>query len=1271
MTVRQRRRGARFIRGAMALAAMVLLVAGLIVQADSALPRVPTDDGASTGPSAVTAPELMGETRHHGIDGPTAWSRLPGGAGPRGVAPMLYDNGTPLDDFRDPASQFSLDADGAPGAPVDWRFVAASADDFILEDFVAPLTNYNVTTVRVATVFFQPGSDDAIPSQSWSEGVYVTVYGNSFQNKPDGVPDVDPTDPGANTVTFVGNVIASQLVQTTAPGFAEAFVDDGACRPYWLVDIPVDFVLAKNTRYWLSVVPRFAAPPQTAWCNSQDSRGFTSHWGFEEFGVSFWSETLGNLGSLSCTDPPAPPTGSHKDLSFQIFGSELDPTDIACCDESTGTCTDVNTLADCNGPFDVATVGASCAFVTCTAITGACCDDASPPCVDDVSIAACQGVDQRFEPGVDCIDLDPVCGTTVLGACCLPAAACLDLTPTECSQTGGDWAAGDCFTVVCPPDDDTCDNATNILVDGVYSFTTIGATTDGPMDSPGGTCTDVENDVWFRYVSSCTGDLVVALCLPETNYDAALAVYDGCFCGDDLGVQLGCDDDACGPVDGPAAVVVAVQAGRCYMIRVGGDAGATGSGALIVGCLPPLEGACCRASGFCEVTIEADCQGLGEMFTIGQPCSPITCPGPNNDDCVNAIALSVDSLPFSTTGATTDGPDDSPGGVCTDVNQDVWFAYTATCDGAMTASLCGAADYDTAMAVYEGCGCAPIGPMLGCDNDGCGPGGASEVILPVTAGTCYLIRLGGPDAEAGAGVLAVSCDPDVVVCCPADVNRDDVLDFADVAPMVTALLAPPLPDDPSFCAADADGNGVIDGRDIQPFVDVMISGDCDVLVVSGACCEASGDCTVANQEGCLALGGSYAGNGTDCSPNNCTQPPVPPVNDDCTSAIMLTCNVQFVVDNTLASSGVDDPDLSCRFGGGASVGTVWYEFTASSTDALISTCNTSSSVSDTIIAVFDVGGACPPFSPSDEIACSEDAGGSCDRLSEVCVEGLIPGNVYTFVVASFDNGSRGPITVDLKCPCPLGACCFFDGGCQVLRPDQCIAAGGTYQGDDTLCDPNSCPPAPPLACCVGDLDDNGVVDLGDTTDFVDALLNPPAAQTQAFCRADANEDGWVDGRDIAAMTALVINQTTCPPPANDICENATGISCGDRLLIENSYATTSASDPAYSCRSGGPGQGAGTLWFAFTAEDTSVHIDTCNSISPADDTILALYDGSCPLTLGNEIACNEDAGLPCGERLSELCATGLTPGATYYIQVSSFDVGSLGIISLQVDCPCP
>ncbi len=54
--------------------------------------------------------------------------------------------------------------------------------------------------------------------------------------------------------------------------------------------------------------------------------------------------------------------------------------------------------------------------------------------------------------------------------------------------------------------------------------------------------------------------------------------------------------------------------------------------------------------------------------------------------------------------------------------------------------------------------------------------------------------------------------------------------------------------------------------------------------------------------------------------------------------------------------------------------------------------------------------------------------------------------------------------------CPslgVGACCFMDGSCQIVDAATCASQGGSYRGDDTLCDPNPCP-QPAGACCFDD-----------------------------------------------------------------------------------------------------------------------------------------------------------------------------------------------------------
>ena len=48
-------------------------------------------------------------------------------------------------------------------------------------------------------------------------------------------------------------------------------------------------------------------------------------------------------------------------------------------------------------------------------------------------------------------------------------------------------------------------------------------------------------------------------------------------------------------------------------------------------------------------------------------------------------------------------------------------------------------------------------------------------------------------------------------------------------------------------------------------------------------------------------------------------------------------------------------------------------------------------------------------------------------------------------------------------PPPTGACCFSDGSCAEETEDDCAAAGGSYNGDGTLCSSTECSQPPPLS----------------------------------------------------------------------------------------------------------------------------------------------------------------------------------------------------------------
>lgn len=124
-----------------------------------------------------------------------------------------------------------------------------------------------------------------------------------------------------------------------------------------------------------------------------------------------------------------------------------------------------------------------------------------------------------------------------------------------------------------------------------------------------------------------------------------------------------------------------------------------------------------------------------------------------NDDCANAVEILIDiDVPYSTVGATSSGPavmgcsgftppeNDS-------IPADIWFTWTAQADGTYRWSNCGDG-WDSRMAVYEGTDACAVtnDDLVNCNDDGAAalcPGSESQLDFLATAGTTYVLRLGG------------------------------------------------------------------------------------------------------------------------------------------------------------------------------------------------------------------------------------------------------------------------------------------------------------------------------------------------------------------------------------------------------------------------------------------------------------------------------------------------------------------------------------------------
>lgn len=185
-------------------------------------------------------------------------------------------------------------------------------------------------------------------------------------------------------------------------------------------------------------------------------------------------------------------------------------------------------------------------------------------------------------------------------------------------------------------------------------------------------------------------------------------------------------------------------------------------------CDPP-DGVACDAS--CQIIIVCGNGAVQEGEQCddgnvlgGDGCSA-TCQFEYHDNCFQAGLVSDGIYSFDTSAANVDGPAheacSTPGGY---TYFDIWYRVAPSCTGDMTVSLCNSS-FDTNLLIYEGCTC-PVtdDELLACADSGCGPDHPmilrSRATVPVVAGHCYLVRIGGGFyGERGPGEMVITCDP--------------------------------------------------------------------------------------------------------------------------------------------------------------------------------------------------------------------------------------------------------------------------------------------------------------------------------------------------------------------------------------------------------------------------------------------------------------------------------------------------------------------------------
>ncbi|MFQ5461767.1 MAG: IPTL-CTERM sorting domain-containing protein [Phycisphaerae bacterium] len=482
--------------------------------------------------------------------------------------------------------------------------------------------------------------------------------------------------------------------------------------------------------------------------------------------------------------------------------------------------------------------------------------------------------------------------------------------------------------------------------------------------------------------------------------------------------------------------------------------------------------ACCEAvcafDPFC-CDVEWDSLCAGE--TAGLPeCAPP--PSGDGDECTTCLPLAAGDTVDGTTLDNTGGVDDTS--CAFEDTVDEWYCYTATCDGTATLSTCNTADFDTTIAVFDGCG----GAEVGCNDDGPGCAGfTSSLTFPITAGVSYNVRISGFNGAAGNYTLSLteSCGGGGGDVCPLDdagtagcqtfatdnasQSNDSAFRSADDFQTLSAgsissicwwgaYLPAPAPD--AFVVTYYDSvnglPGAVIGGPFTQGVDLTVDGPVDTgelvaglapiweyhgthapVAVSGACYWVE----VKNNVG----GGtnwfwewSFDGDlatVTDAGPDG--YDPGDLVENDHDFAWCI--NLDLAVPDCLVP-----PPPICGPGAGAC----------------------------------DVANGTPGCDdvPCCEAVCAVDPF-CCDvQWDQICADE----------------------SIDI-CQ-PIGACCQGAAGCSELNATDCAAAGGVYQGDNTVCTPDPCPPVG--GCC---------------------SLGTCSVETQADCEAIPNAIYNGDGTD--------------------------------------------------------------------------------------------------------------------------------------------------------------
>lgn len=392
-----------------------------------------------------------------------------------------------------------------------------------------------------------------------------------------------------------------------------------------------------------------------------------------------------------------------------------------------------------------------------------------------------------------------------------------------------------------------------------------------------------------------------------------------------------------------------------------------------------------------------------------------------------------------------------------------------------------------------------------------------------------------------------------------------------------------------------------------------------------------------------------------------------PENDQCAEAFAIACG-DTVVGSTVDATNFGSPDFC---GTAPQAPGLWYNFTAGGEEVTLSLCG---SDYDTKINVY--AGDC------ESLVCVTGNDDACGLQSEVFFPSDSGATYYIYVNGFGSSVGQFELTIDCRVPGPPPENDLCENAIPIACDDFVI--GTTNDATFTGAPTDGCGTIPTAGGVWYSFVGTGQITTASTCDFADydTKINVYGGSCDSLtCVAGNNNAPDCEGNtsevsffaEEGAMYYIYINgergltgefglEITCEDPsANDICDKATPISCGDVITASTELATATGA-PDTDCEPGflDDNLGAG-LWYQIIGTGESISLSTCGTAG--FDTKIDVFTGDCDSLVC--VAGNDD-GDGCAAFSSFLTFPSVE-GERYYIYVSGF-AGAVGTFTLSV-CP--